>query len=145
MKAKLLLLAAGLTAAASATHAQTGKTLAPTAMAADNNSPALGGGYDGSWTFEATTTSGNCPTVTPISVVVQAGHVVSANNGASTPWGYVEPDGTFVARFTDVNGHVARASGRLNAASGTGAWSSSTDFCGGAWRARRGDAGKAAR
>ncbi len=145
MNARLLLLAAGLTVAAGATHAQTSRRPAPPTKPADNNAPALGGGYDGSWAFESTTTSGNCPTLTPINVVVQAGRVVSANNGTSTPWGYVEPDGTFVARFTDANGHVSRASGRLNGASGTGAWSSGSDFCGGAWRARRGDGGKAAR
>ena len=93
--------------------------------------------YDGAWIFEATTASGDCPSLAPSSVTIQGGRVVSANNGAMTPWGYVEGDGTFVARFTDQNGRISRASGTLRGASGSGAWSSSTNLCGGAWRASR--------
>ena len=59
---------------------------------------ALGGGYDGAWSFESTTTAGNCPTLVPVNVVVQGGRVISANSGASSPWGYVESDGTFAAK-----------------------------------------------
>jgi hypothetical protein len=136
MKARSLLLLAAI-AAAGAAQAQTNKT--------DGEESALTAGYDGAWTFESTTTAGNCPTLVPGDVVVQGGHVVSANNGASTPWGYVEADGTFAAKFTDANGHVSRASGRFTGTSGTGAWSSGTDYCGGAWRAHRAGGGRAAR
>ena len=71
--------------------------------------------------------------------------MISANSGASSPWGYVESDGTFAAKFTDPNGHISRATGHLAGTSGAGAWSSGTDYCGGAWRAHRGVGGKAAR
>jgi hypothetical protein len=135
MNARTLLLAAAL--AAGAAQAQPARTGEETSV--------FGTSFDGVWTFESTTTAGNCPTLVPVNVVVQGGHVVSANNGAATPWGYVESDGTFDAKFTDANGHVSRANGRFTGASGTGAWSSGTDYCGGAWRAHRGAGGKAAR
>ena len=103
-----------------------------------------GGGYDGAWTFESTTTAGNCPTLVPVDVVVQGGRVVSANSGASSPWGYVETDGTFVAN-SPTRTAMSRAPPAGSRTSGTGAWSSGTDYCGGAWRAHRGEGGKAAR
>jgi hypothetical protein len=136
MKARTLLLAVAL-AAAGAARAQPARTGAEPS--------ALGTGYDGAWSFESTTTSGSCPTLVPVSVVVQGGRVISANSGASSPWGYVESDGTFAAKFTDANGHVSRATGRFAGTSGAGAWSSGSDFCGGSWRAHRGAAVKAAR
>ncbi len=95
------------------------------------------GGHDGIWSFETTTVSGSCPGLAPSNVTIQGGSVISANSGSVSPWGYVEGDGTFVARFTDQSGHVSRASGTLQGVSGSGAWSSSTDLCGGAWRATR--------
>jgi len=96
-----------------------------------------GGRNDGVWTFQSTTTAGNCPALAPRDVTIQGGHVVSANGGASQPWGYVEGNGTFVARFTDQNGHVSRAVGKLSGSSGKGAWSSGSDYCGGRWTASR--------
>jgi len=101
-------------------------------------SPIGARGFDGVWAFAATTTAGNCPGLTPSSVTIEGGRVVSVNGGALSPWGYVESDGTFVARLTDSGGHISRAIGKLRSAAGTGAWSSSTDYCGGAWRASRG-------
>ncbi|ARN81297.1 hypothetical protein [Methylocystis bryophila] len=98
---------------------------------------ASGGRNDGVWTFNSTTTAGNCPALEPRDVTIQGGRVVSANGGASQPWGYVEGNGTFVARFTDANGHVSRANGRLAGSSGKGAWSSGSDYCGGRWTASR--------
>jgi hypothetical protein len=136
MKVRTLLLAAAM-AAAVAAEAQPAKP--------SDEPSALGTGYDGAWSFESTTTAGNCPTLVPVNVVVQGGRVISANSGASTPWGYVEGDGTFAAKFTDPNGHVSRATGHLAGTSGAGAWSSGSDYCGGAWRAHRGAGGKAAR
>ncbi len=135
MKVRTLLLAAAM--AAGAAQAQPAKT--------GVEQSALGAGYDGAWSFESTTTAGNCPTLVPVNVVVQGGRVTSANSGASSPWGYVQGDGTFAAKFTDPNGHVSRATGHLAGTSGAGAWSSGSDYCGGAWRARRGVGGKAAR
>jgi hypothetical protein len=95
------------------------------------------GRTDGVWTFNSSTTAGNCPQLEPRDVTIQGGRVVSANGGASQPWGYVESNGTFVARFTDANGHVSRAVGKLAGSSGKGAWSSGSDYCGGRWSASR--------
>jgi hypothetical protein len=94
------------------------------------------GAFDGVWTFSSTTTAGDCPSLAPGSVTVKGGLVIAANGGSAEPWGYVEGDGTIVARFT-IAGHISRANGALRGESGSGAWSSSTDFCGGAWRAQR--------
>ena len=114
-----------------------GAACALAASAAPAQEPGLGGGrHDGVWAFSSTTTSGSCPSIAPADVTIQGGHVVSANGGGAEPWGYVESDGTFVARFT-TGGHVSRANGSLRGDAGSGAWSSSTDLCGGAWRAQR--------
>jgi hypothetical protein len=134
MKVRTLLLAAAMAGAAQAQPAKP-----------SDEPSALGAGYDGAWNFESTTTAGDCPTLVPVNVVVEGGRVISANSGASTAWGYVESDGTFAAKFTDANGHVSRATGHLAGTSGAGAWSSGSDYCGGAWRAHRGAGGKAAR
>lgn len=114
-----------------------GAACALIAGAAPAQDTGLGGGrYDGVWEFSSTTTSGSCPSIAPGDVTIQDSRVVSANGGGAEPWGYVESDGTFVARFT-TGEHVSRANGSLRGDSGSGAWSSSTDFCGGTWRAQR--------
>ena len=107
----------------------------PSSQGGGDGSP--GGRNDGVWTFDSTTTAGNCPQLAPRDVTIQGGHVVSANGGASQPWGYVEGNGTFVARFTKANGHVSRAVGKLNGSSGKDAWFSGSDYCGGRWTASR--------
>jgi hypothetical protein len=107
--------------------------------------PAEIAGYDGSWIIEATTTVGKCPALVPASLTIQGNRVASAAGLSTEPWGYVENDGTFVARFSDSSGHMARANGRLGGAGGSGAWSSSTDMCGGTWRARRDNQNSASR
>ena len=65
--------------------------------------------------------------------------------GRMAHWGYVEGDGAIMTRFTSQGGHVARAHGNLRGNAGQGAWSSSTDKCGGTWRAHRGGAQRAER
>jgi hypothetical protein len=55
-----------------------------------------------------------------------------------TSWGYVDDAGQIVARFTGSGDRVARFHGQLRGSQGSGAWSSSTDMCGGTWRATRG-------
>lgn len=102
-------------------------------------------GFDGSWTIEQTTTVGNCPQLIPGAVVIQGDQIVEAAGGAASLWGYVESDGTIVARFTLPDGRVVRANGQLRAGAGSGAWSSNSDYCGGSWRARREGADRAAR
>ena len=102
-----------------------------------------GGGTDGSWLFEVTTTSGSCPGLIPTSLTFKEGRLVDAAGARAAVWGYVDDDGTIVTRFTqDV--HVARAYGQLRGGSGSGAWSSNTDYCGGTWRATRRGAERAA-
>jgi hypothetical protein len=108
-----------------------------------------GGRFDGAWTFEATTTVGSCPALLPNVVDIKGDLLADtvavrpAANARATQWGYVESDGTIVARFT-AQGHVARAHGQLRGNAGSGAWSSSTDMCGGVWKARRGGTERAA-
>ncbi|MGA8170069.1 MAG: hypothetical protein WB816_04450, partial [Methylocystis sp.] len=63
MKVRSLLLAAAM--AAGAAQAQ------PARIGVESS--ALGTGYDGAWSFESTTTAGNCPTLVPVNVVVQGG------------------------------------------------------------------------
>jgi hypothetical protein len=111
---------------------------APRSVAESSSEGGVAAGVaDGVWLFESTTTAGDCPSLALRGVTIENGRVVAVNGGAASPWGYVESDGTFVARFADPNGHVARAVGSLHGESGKGAWSSSTDLCGGAWRASR--------
>ncbi|PWB84306.1 MAG: hypothetical protein C3F11_02085 [Methylocystaceae bacterium] len=105
------------------------------------------GRFDGAWTIEVATTVGSCPALMPDSIDIEGDRVaetpiVIASNARTLPWGYVESDGTFVARFT-TQGRIARAHGQLRGNAGSGAWSSSTDMCGGTWKARRGGAERA--
>jgi hypothetical protein len=104
------------------------------------SSAAAPSGYDGNWTIEATTTVGACAPILPSAVTIQGNRIVQASGGA--PWGYIEGDGVIVARFSD-GGRLARAHGSLRGGSGAGAWSSSTDYCGGTWRAARSGASAA--
>jgi len=106
---------------------------------------AAAGNFDGSWVIEAATTVGQCAPLVPTALTIQGARIVQAAGAPTTPWGYVEGDGTIVARFTGQGGHMARANGALRGVSGSGAWSSNTDYCGGTWRARRENATSAAR
>lgn len=105
------------------------------------------GRFDGAWTIQAVTTVGSCPALIPGAVDIREDRVVQAptvSKSDAISWGYVESDGTFVSRFT-TQGRIARAHGQLHGNAGSGAWSSSTDMCGGTWKARRGDAQRAGR
>ena len=116
----------------------TGPSLAQSNNTRVARTPAVGAsGYDGAWTFETTTTVGNCPALVPNYVTIRDNRVASTDGASNNPWGYVESDGTIVARFSDQGGHLARANGHLRGTDGNGAWSSSTDMCGGTWHARR--------
>jgi hypothetical protein len=127
--------------------------LAGAALAASRES---GGGeagrYDGAWIFEARATVGACPGLLPDAIAIRGDLLDGTHTGAAAlaagkmaHWGYVESDGAIMTRFTTQGGHVARAHGQLRGNSGSGAWSSSTDKCGGAWRAQRGGAERAGR
>lgn len=94
-------------------------------------------GFDGAWAIEAVTTVGDCVALVPASLTIHDRKITGAADIATTSWGYVEGDGTIVARFTGQDGRTVRAHGRLRNGGGSGAWSSNTDMCGGAWRAYR--------
>ncbi|CAN2535511.1 hypothetical+protein [Methylocapsa aurea] len=110
------------------------------------------GRYDGGWVFEPRTTVGSCPGLLPEQIEIRGDLLVGTQAGAAAlaagrmaHWGYVEGDGAIMTRFTSQGGHVARAHGNLRGNAGQGAWSSSTDKCGGTWRAHRGGAERAGR
>jgi hypothetical protein len=90
---------------------------------------------NGTWTVEASTTVGSCPPLIPSSLTL-ADNKISSGGGANVQvWGYFDEEGNIVARFTGEGEHVARFHGTLKGGKGSGAWSSSTDMCGGNWRA----------
>ncbi len=103
---------------------------------------ASGAAWNGAWRIEAATAVGNCPGLIPPTIDIVDGRIAQGAQGEA--WGHVE-GGVLVARFT-TGGHVARLHGNLRGGEGSGAWSSSTDLCGGTWRAERDDdGGRAAR
>ncbi len=89
---------------------------------------------NGVWTVEASTTVGACPSLIPSTLTLEQNKIASAEGVPVQAWGYVE-EGSIVARCTGEGQHVARFHGTLKGGRGTGAWSSSTDMCGGTWRA----------
>jgi hypothetical protein len=89
---------------------------------------------DGSWTIETTTSVGACPALIPTALTIADNKLERAEGAAVTTWGYVDDSGNIVARFTGESGRVARFHGLLKGGKGSGAWSSSTDMCGGTWR-----------
>ncbi len=97
--------------------------------------PLAPGDPNGSWAVEATTTVGECPALIPDQITIAENRVADAPDAKIAAWGYVDETGTLVARFTGEGEHVARLHGALKGGKGSGAWSSSTDMCGGAWRA----------
>ena len=104
----------------------------------------VAGDANGAWSVISTTSVGNCPALIPDLVTISDNKVASTSSAQIAPWGYVDEDGTIVARFTAEGGRVARFHGQLRGAKGSGAWLSSTDMCGGTWRAVRGGAESAA-
>lgn len=96
------------------------------------------GDPNGVWTIEASTSVGNCPALIPTGLQISGNRIVSAAGAEVSTWGYVDGEGNIVARFTGSGDRVARFHGQLRGGKGSGAWSSSTDMCGGAWRASRG-------
>jgi hypothetical protein len=92
---------------------------------------------NGDWTVDSETTVGNCPALIPGGLTIADKKIASASGANIASWGYVDEDGNIVARFTAKGDgdHVARFHGALKAGKGSGAWSSSTDMCGGTWRA----------
>lgn len=98
------------------------------------------GDTSGRWSVEAATTVGECQLLIPPSFDVVDGKIAAAPGPAGSAWGYVDEEGTIVARFTGEGERVVRFHGTLRNGKGSGAWSSSTDLCGGTWRATHSDA-----
>jgi len=92
---------------------------------------------DGEWRVEATTSVGACGGLIPGSLTIADHKIASASGVSATIWGYVDEAGQIVARFTETSGRVVRLHGQLGETVGSGAWSSSTDLCGGVWHATR--------
>lgn len=114
-------------------------------FAAPQGAPRVGavGDVNGGWIVEATTSVGQCPGLIPTGLDIADGKLAGAAGFSGESWGYIDGDGQIVARFTS-GGHIARLHGNLRGGHGAGAWSSSTDMCGGAWRATRGGVESAA-
>jgi len=92
--------------------------------------------YDGDWQVEARTTVGNCPPEASGTVRIEGGRVVGSSAQDVEVWGYLEDNGDISTRFT-AGQKMARANGKLKGMSGSGAWSSNTDYCGGVWKAQK--------
>ncbi len=92
---------------------------------------------DGEWRVESSTTVGSCDAPIPGGLTIADRRISGASGARATSWGYVDESGQMIARFTGSGGRVVRLSGQLIGATGSGAWSSSTDLCGGVWRAMR--------
>lgn len=99
------------------------------------------GDPNGVWRIDATTTVGACQTLIPPTLEIVDKKVMASPGPALSAWGYVDEEGTLVARFTGAGDRVARLHGTLRGDRFSGAWSSSTDLCGGTWSAARSDAG----
>lgn len=92
--------------------------------------------YDGDWQVEAHTTVGECAHDVSGTVRIEGGRVVGSSAEGVEVWGYLEDNGDISARFT-AGQKMARANGKLKGMSGSGAWSSNTDYCGGVWKAQK--------
>jgi hypothetical protein len=104
---------------------------------ADAGAFAPHGDPNGSWSIEAATSVGACAALIPTGITIADNKIESAAGAGVSSWGYVDEAGNIVARFTGDGGRVARFHGTVKGGKGSGAWSSSTDMCGGTWRGTR--------
>ncbi len=96
-----------------------------------------GGKVNGVWSVQATTTVGACSNLIPDRLVIVDNKITETTGANVSVWGFIDETGAITARFTSSDEHVTRFHGRFRGANGAGAWSSSTDLCGGSWRAVR--------
>lgn len=96
-----------------------------------------GGKVNGVWSVQATTTVGACSNLIPDHLVIVDNKITETTGANVSVWGFIDETGAITARFTSSDEHVTRFHGRFRGANGAGAWSSSTDLCGGSWRAVR--------
>ncbi|SFL16457.1 hypothetical protein [Methylorubrum salsuginis] len=110
-----------------------------TALAALLASPAVAGGFDGTWSVQLVTEGGLCEAQYSYTLSVQDGQVrpitTAATNG-TTVSGRVGSDGSvgLTVATAAANG---TASGRLQVRGGSGTWRVSGGLCTGRWTARR--------
>lgn len=95
------------------------------------------GKANGVWSVQAVTSVGACSNLIPDSLVIVDNKITETTGANVSVWGYVDETGAITARFTSSDEHVARFHGRFRGSNGVGAWSSSTDLCGGSWHAVR--------
>jgi len=105
--------------------------------ASKSTEPAGPGKANGVWSVQAITSVGACSNLIPDSLVIVDNKITETTGANVSVWGYVDETGAITARFTSSDEHVARFHGRFKGSNGAGAWSSSTDLCGGSWRAVR--------
>jgi hypothetical protein len=105
--------------------------------ASKSTEPAGLGKANGVWSVQAITSVGACSNLIPDSLVIVDNKITETTGANVSVWGYVDETGAITARFTSSDEHVARFHGRFKGSNGAGAWSSSTDLCGGSWRAVR--------
>jgi hypothetical protein len=134
MRVWLIAIMTALTASGSVAKPHKAHKAAATKPAAQAPAPR---DVDGSWSIDWATSVGNCPTLIPSGLTIAEKKIASVSGADVASWGYVDEEGNIVARFTTKGDgeHVARFHGSLKAGKGSGAWSSSTDMCGGTWRA----------
>lgn len=135
MRFFILLLAVSLVA--SGAQAKQRNKPAKAKSDAETSANAAVGDSNGEWTIESSTTVGQCSGLVPSTMRVADNKIAAASDASIASWGYVDDAGTLVARFTSSGERVARFHGTLRGGKGSGAWSSSTDMCGGTWRATR--------
>ena len=93
--------------------------------------------FDGRWNVVLTTDVGQCEPSIPAAFAVKADDIMADAESALKADGAVEPNGSMWVRFSTGQDQY-RAQGRLSAAGGSGVWSSVSLYCGGKWRATRG-------
>lgn len=109
------------------------------ALAALLASPAVAGGFDGTWSVQLVTESGLCEAQYSYTLSVQDGQVrpvTAASTNGATVSGRVGSDGSvgLTVATAAANG---TASGRLQVRGGSGTWRVSGGLCTGRWTARR--------
>jgi hypothetical protein len=94
-----------------------------------------GGSYDGRWAVQLVTLRGNCDRSLQWDVGVAASRI--AENGAlGQATGAVDSHGRVRLQLVNAQDRVS-ASGKLNGATGAGAWNSPTRACSGQWHAEK--------
>ncbi len=98
-------------------------------------SPALAGGYDGSWSVELTTTNGSCALAYRGLINVNGGQINQSGLFMQAA-GVVDGSGRVALNITKGNDRLA-AGGHLKAQAGSGSWNLPSQQCAGQWRATK--------